>query len=153
MLTRQNLAVAARGEVVTLAVGNVAWSLEFDFTLKLAGVLAYEARLAKSIANCGRSGSWNVASVLTDLNAPPKRRQRFEKALPEFLRSHDVVVRHRGQLVDIGIGSHTLTLGWEDARKVAKWLRLRGKQARNAANERAHWSKIAQVAPNGEPQC
>lgn len=151
MLQQRQVQVAARGEVVTFAIGNVAWSLPFDLALRIAALMKYHARISKAIANCGRT-SFSVAGVLTDLNAERPKRKRFDEELPAFLRERDIEVSHAGQMVSLRIGRHVASMAWTDANRIAKWLRLRGKQARNIANERAHWAQIARVSLEGIPQ-
>ncbi|HRC61697.1 MAG TPA: hypothetical protein PLX85_00565 [Dehalococcoidia bacterium] len=142
ILQQRHVEVAAQGEIVTMAIGNVRWSLEFDLALLIASGLRHFGRIAKLCAG-DQHNFFAMSGVLVDLNAPKPRRKRWGEALPERLRKHDVTVNHRGQLVTLRIGRHTVSFPYAEAQKVAKWLRLRGKQARNAANERAHWSRIA----------
>ncbi len=142
LLTKRHIEVAACGEIVTFAIGNVSWSLEFELALSISAALRHHGRIAKLCAADPRN-LFAVAGVLTDLNAPKTRRQRWGSALPERLRRHDVAVDNQGQIVRLRIGRITATFPYSEAQKVAKWLRLRGKQAKLKAGEVGHWSQIA----------
>ncbi len=142
ILQKRHVEVATRGGLVTFAIGNVRWSLEFDLALLIASGLRFHGRLAKLCAGDQRN-FFAMAGVLVDLEGPKAKRKRWGATLPERLRKHDVSVDHQGGQVRLRIGRHTATFPYAEAQKVAKWLRLRGKEAKNLANERAHWSEIA----------
>lgn len=99
-----------------------------------------EARFARIAAGAGTS--WNVFGVLTDLNAPAPKRRRFVAELPERLKARQISVNQVGQLVEVRIGSAVMGFPFREAAKVAQWIRVRGKEARNNAREKAHWSKL-----------
>ena len=144
LLQKAHVAVSTRVELVVLAIGNVTWSLEFDLALQISAALKHHARVAKACAG-DDSRIFAVAGILHDASAPKTRRQRWAEALPERLRGRDVAVNNRGQLVTLRIGPTTATIPYKDAQRIAKWLRMRGKQAKNRTGERAHWSQIVEA--------
>jgi hypothetical protein len=142
LLQKMHLAVAARGELVLLQVGSEAFSLEFQPALELSCAMRMEAAIAKRIAGDDTSRK-NVFGVLSDANQERTVVSRFRRALPERLAARDMKVRHVGVTVQVYFGRRVMTLGYKDAMQVAQWLRVRAKEARNAARERAHWSELA----------
>ena len=145
LLRKSYVAVEVSGELVLLGVGGFKVSLEFQPALELAAALRSEAAVAKRIAGDDASRK-NVLGVLT--NATPEKQpvSRFRKELPARLAARDLAVRHAGTNVEIHFGRQVMTLGYRDAMRVAQWLRVRGKQARNAAGERTHWAQLASGA-------
>lgn len=133
--------VRAQGELVVLAFGNVRYSIEFVLALRIAAALKFNARLAK-LCSGDDSRRFSCAGVLTDANAERLRRKRFGQRLPELLRAHDVDVSHEGQLVTLRFGRATRKMAHRDASTLSQWLRVRGKEAKANAGERAHWSDL-----------
>lgn len=141
MLQSRHVSVSCEGEQVVFRNGNVAFTLDFQVALELALAMKVEARYAKMAA--GVEGfAWRVFGVLTDLNAPAPKRRRFAPALPERLKARQIAVHQVGQLVNVKIGSIEMGFPFREAGKVAQWIRVRGKEARNNARELAHWSKL-----------
>lgn len=142
LLQQSHLAVSTAGELVLLSVLDLSVSMEFQPALELACAMRMEAAVAKRIAGDDASRK-SVFGVLT--NGTPERapQSRFRRALPERLAARDLKVRHVGSTVEVYFGKRVLTFGYKDALRVAQWLRVRGKEARNAARERAHWSELA----------
>lgn len=140
MLTRELVKVSDVGEVVVVEFGTFTRSLEFVTALELAALIKREARYAK--ASAGDDG-WRRSSVaiLHDANAE-KRVTGRRKALPERLKLKDIEVRAIGQIVSVRIGGTKIGLPYTQAPKIAQWIRVHGKAARNAAGEKKHWSKI-----------
>lgn len=142
LLQSSHLAVSTAGELVLLSVRDLSVSLEFQPALELACAMRMEAAVAKRIAgdDTSRKTMFGVLSNGTPERAP---QSRFRRALPERLAARDLKVRHVGQTVEVHFGRQVLTLGYKDAIRVAQWIRVRAKEARNAARERAHWSELA----------
>lgn len=141
LLQRTVCAVVCRGELVAAQFGNITFTLEFQTALELACALKLAARQAKIIA--GDRGKWyRTLGTLTDLNAVKVKPSRFGRSLPERLALKDLAVRHEGQIVYLRIGRTELGIPYQAAATIAQWFRLRAKEARNAAGEGAHWSKL-----------
>jgi hypothetical protein len=51
-------------------------------------------------------------------------------------------VTAKGSVVSVRLGDRCLGLPYVAAPQIAQWLRIRGKLARNAAGEKAHWSDL-----------
>ena len=66
---------------------------------------------------------------MSAVNSPLLSRQRMS-------------VEARGEMVRLTIGNAHVDMPYETAIQLSQWLRVRGKQARNTAGERAHWSQI-----------
>lgn len=133
--------VSDRGELVVLEIGNCAWSIEFVTALELAALIQREARYAKASAGDG-SFRHSVAGVLHDASAAKNRATRFRKELPERLAKKNISVLARGQVVHVRIRHTEIGLPYGAASKVAQWIRIHGKIARNAAGETTHWSQL-----------
>jgi hypothetical protein len=140
MLQRQAVAVMNVGELVVLTIGDFKRSLEFATALELAALMRREARYAKASAG---DSAWrhNCAAVLSDL-AAESRLQAKRARLPERLNREQISVKAEGQIVRVTFGRTTAGIPYIVAAQIAQWLRLRGKIARNAANESAHWTKL-----------
>lgn len=142
LLQKTHVAVAQHGELVTLQIGASRWSLEFQPALELAAAMRIEAKHAKRAAG-DDSFKNTVFGVLTDAAAAAPVVSRFRRGLPERLAARQLAVRQVGSTVEVSFGSDRATFGYRDAVQVAQWLRVRAKQARNAAGERAHWTQLA----------
>ncbi len=134
--------VSCLGELVILRFGQVRYSIEFPLALKIAVVMKHEARMAK--LSSGDESVLRICSgILHDASAPKPKRKRFMDKLPEMLHAQNVDVEARGQLVALSFGSSTREMHHRDASRLAQWIRLHGKLARDNAGEHAHWTKIA----------
>lgn len=142
LLQKTSVAVAQSGELVLLEIGARRWSLEFQPALELAAAMRIEAKHAKRAAG-DDSFKNTVFGVLTDAAAPVPALSRFRRGLPERLAARALGVRAVGSNVEVSFGRDCATFGYRDAVKVAQWLRVRAKQARNAAGERLHWAQLA----------
>jgi hypothetical protein len=138
------LVIATRGELVLLTVGNVVKKMDHETAIKTGAWLWEEARTAKRFAG-DRSVAWQLTGTLH--NATPDRRPQREKGLrdAEWLRARQINVSSVGATVNLKIGRHTMGFHYDDARKIAIWFRVRGKEARNNAQDRRHWSKIGEL--------
>lgn len=144
LLRRYYAEVSCRGELVLLQLGNLTFSIEFPVALQIAAAMRHEARMAKLFAGVKERGFYCVG-VISDLNAPKPKRKRFMENLPELLRARNVTVRQEGQLVLLKFGRAEARIPFETARMIAQWLRVRGKEAKRNAGEKAHWSRIDAV--------
>lgn len=138
MLTRELVKVSDVGELVVIQFGGFKRSLEFVTALELAAMIKREARYAKASAG---DDSWRRSSVAVLHDAAAEKRPRA-KRLPERLAAKQIEVRARGQIVNVRIGGTAIGLPYSQAPKIAQWIRVHGKLARNAAGERAHWSRL-----------
>jgi hypothetical protein len=134
--------VSCRGELVILRFGQVGYSLEFPLALRLSAVMKHEARMAK-LSSGDESTLRICVGTLHDASAPKGKRKRFMEKLPELLRAQNVDVEARGRHVTLSFGTVVREFDHRDAARLAQWIRLRGKEARNNAGETAHWTAIA----------
>lgn len=64
-----------------------------------------------------------------------------------LLKPDTVSVRADGELVAVNIGNIELKIGYEDALKLAQWIRHQAKQAkRNAGDMSRHWSVVGNLS-------
>lgn len=149
ILRDQFVEVMTRGELVVLAIGNVSWSMEFHFALRVAAELQMAGRIAKQAAG-DESRRYRVLGSLTNATPDDIRVSRFVRTLPTRLQSEQVGATICGTQVRLRLGRTTAVMPYENALQLAGWLRVRGKEARNRSGEKAHWSKIANTqALNG----
>lgn len=135
--------VSDSGELVTLEIAHLKFTLEFDLALRLSSMLLVEGRIARRIqGGVNLFPKLRTAGVLVDLNAAKKRRSRWER-LAQRLQSDNVRVKNSGVQVTIFFGKNGMDLPWNVALQLAQWLRIHGKLARNAAGETKSWNKIA----------
>jgi len=135
------IAVEARGELVLLRIGDFRASLEFSTALELSVALKAEARAAKRSAG-DDSHRYSTMGALHDAAAEKARPSRFAAKLPERLAAKALRVTQEGALVALTINRTTARMPYQAALQLSQWLRVRGKEARNAAGESAHWSQI-----------
>lgn len=135
------IAVETSGELVLLKISDLRASMEFSTALELSAALKSEARAAKRCAG-DDSHRYSTMGALRDAAADSKRRGRFATKLPERLAAKSLRVTQEGVLVALTINRVTAHMPYQAALQLSQWLRVRGKQARNAAGESAHWSRI-----------
>lgn len=135
------IAVEARGELVLLQISDFRASMEFSTALELSAALKSEARAAKRCAG-DDSHRYSTMGVLRDAAADAPRPSRFAAKLPERLAAKSMRVAQEGSLVALTINRVTARMPYQAALQLSQWLRVRGKEARNAAGEAAHWSQI-----------
>lgn len=139
MLQKQHVSVAPEGELVIIGIAGFPFALEFDAALDLSAAVRLNARMGKLGAGNRERGVYAVG-VLSDADPRTRRRVRFASKLPDRLKRHDIQVGLRGQIVTITIKGTTIEMPYDSARAFAQWLRVRGKEAKVAAGEAAHWS-------------
>lgn len=147
LLTKQNLEVAAKGELVLLTVGNSTVSMHYTQALNLSTWVRTMARRAKRVA--GRGSSIRSLGRITDLSAPtPKPLPNYRgttaaiHVVPSLLTFQEHNVRLLGRLVQVDLGSNQMEIHYQTALKLSQWLRVRAKEARNTAGDTRHWADI-----------
>lgn len=152
LLRQHAVAVGCRGELVTLQLGNLEYAIEFDLALQCAAVMRHQTGIAKLNAGIPTNvRGLQALGVLHDSSAPRAKRKRFiEVILPRLLRRKDLECYAEGQFVVLKIRRTVAKMPWPVTRKLSQWLRVRGKEAKRAAGEHAHWSQLVdQVAADG----
>jgi hypothetical protein len=144
ILQQMSIVVSTHGELVLLRVGNVEWKLEHDIALRMAAWMWIEARDAKRAAH-DDTRRFTVAGLLTNAT-PVKARSLSRLRDAEWLRARDITVSLNRTLVAVRIGRHTMELPYDEARRLAIWLRMHGKEARNHAQDNRRWSEIGKLA-------
>jgi hypothetical protein len=133
--------IAQAGELVVVQVGNLSWSLEFDKALKLSAQMMAAGRVAKR-ADGNDTHRYRMAGSMVDANAV--KQSKFAAKPPPVEKRASAIPN--GTIVVVTIGGTSMDIPYEAAFQIAQWLRVHGKEARNAAGETAHWSKIANAA-------
>ena len=66
---------------------------------------------------------------------------------PPILTRQVLEVAAEGELVAITIGNSILRLHYEDALRIAQWIRFRAKEAKRWSGDNSrHWSAIGQIS-------
>lgn len=143
MLQQKLVDVSCRGELVILAIGNIVHSVEFDMALRMSAAMLASARIAKAAAG-DLARKRRCGGTLTDASAEKSPPPRFGQELPARLKGFDVYPS--GTIVNLQLGSNVFGIPYDAALTISQWLRLRGKEARNTAGERGHWSVIGELA-------
>ena len=147
LLTREYAAVGCQGEVVFFRLGNLVFSMEFPVALYLSAVMRHQAQLAKLHSGIITRGYYCVG-VLSDLSAPKPKRKRFMEKLPQLLKAKGISVDTEGRMVILKIDRMTAKFSYQTARMISQWLRVRGKEAKGKAGEKAHWSELSNEGPS-----
>jgi hypothetical protein len=145
LLTKQGVEVSSKGENVILRIGNVDLPMHYEHALDVSRWIREEGQVAKSLT--GRRRTMRSLGILEDAAAKPSALPppapgvaiHVKPKLQDYRRED---VRLEGRLVAIKIGRHTMRIHFESALKIAQWLRLRAKEARNRAGDTRHWSAI-----------
>jgi len=144
LLQKQGYVIAAKGELVVVAIASFSCTLEFQDAIGLSAMIRREARYAKASSG-DRSRLHSSIGILSDAAAQKWRQARWRK-LPEQLKLKKLFVRHAGAMVTINIGRQGMTMPYNAAFEIAQQLRVYGKLARNHANEKAGWQRINELA-------
>lgn len=150
LLTRQAVAVEARGETVVLRVGNVDVPMHYEQALRLSAFMRAEARAIKRAT--GRAKTLRSLAVPTVEQGRPQPLPytpgtAIHAKEPQAVW-HPGSVGSEGRLVHVQIGDYALHMHYENALKLSQWLRVRAKEAKHTAGDTArHWSQI--VSPEG----
>jgi hypothetical protein len=144
LMTKQSLEVSAKGELVVLRIGNADLPMHYEQALDISRWVRQEGQAIKR--GTGRAVSSRSLGVLADADAKAKPMPytagtaiHSKPKLQSWRREN---VWAQGRIVNITIGGSTLNLHFESALKVAQWLRVRAKEARNTAGDTRHWSEI-----------
>lgn len=145
-LLKRGLEVFAKGEIVTLRIGNVDLPMHYEHALDISRWVRIEARDAKSLT--GRSRTMRSLGVMHDADAKPLEPLPYQAGTaihsnPKLRAWRREDVTTQGRLVLIKIGATTISLHFENALQVAQWIRVRAKEAmRTAGDTGRHWSVI-----------
>jgi hypothetical protein len=144
LLTKQALAVSSKGENVVLQIGNTDLAMHYEHALSLSRWMRQEAQWIKT--GRGRSKATRTLGVMHNVDAPlPKPLPYLGAAIhvkPKLHSYRREDVSTQGRLVSVKVGASTFSLHYENALKVAQWLRVRAKESRNTAGDVRHWSEI-----------
>jgi hypothetical protein len=144
LLQKRNAEVSSKGELVILRIGNVDIPMHYEHALDISRWIRSEAKSAKSLS--GRGKTVRSLGLMEDLAAkavPLPRQPGVAIHVKQRLQTwHREDVWTVGKIVHVKIGSNTLTFHFETALKVAQWIRVRAKEARNRAGDVRHWSAI-----------
>lgn len=133
------------GELVVLSLGNFGATMHFADALKVSALLLEKGREARRIAIGPRSAfmpALRAMGEMTDAAADAVKPSRWHRELPDRYEAKDIFVRTSGKLVELAFRTTVAGLPWEGALHIAQVLRIRGRQARNNANEKASWDAI-----------
>lgn len=151
-LLKRSLEVTSKGENVILTIGNVDLPMHYEHAFDLSAWIREEAAFIKSGTGLGRVT--RSLGMLHDDSAKakplphqPGTAIHVKPKLREYRRSD---VSSQGRMVLVLIGTNTVSLHFQDALKIAQWLRVRAKEARNTAGDTRHWSEIGSVDEGGE---
>ncbi len=141
--------VSTCGELVVLALGNVAFSMHFACALKVSLMLLEHGRLARR--NHPDAGGWGTEvfhkirglASLHDATTELTKPSRWAEKPPEIYQASEIMSRVAGQSVELKFRGTVATLPYQAALYIAQHLRVRGKEARNSINETAPWHEIA----------
>ena len=63
---------------------------------------------------------------------------------PSLAKPTEIAVESEGEDVLLKIGNSVMRMHYEDAFKIAQWIRVRGKEAKRRAGDNSrHWSGLA----------
>ncbi len=141
-LLKQGVEVSAKGDLVTLRIGNVDIPMPYEHALDLSRWIRLEARFAK--AGTSRARTVRSLGILEDLRTKPlPYTPGVAIHVKEKLQTwHREDVEAIGRLVKIKIGPHTIQLHFESALRIAQWLRVRAKEAQRTVGDSRHWSTL-----------
>jgi hypothetical protein len=144
LLTKKNLAVSSKGENVLLQIGNTDLAMHYEHALALSKWMRQEAQWIKR--GTGRGKVSRSLGILHDATPPPAKPLPYLGAAihvkPKLHSYRREDVSTQGRLVSVKVGASTFSLHYENALKVAQWLRVRAKESRNTAGDVRHWSEI-----------
>jgi hypothetical protein len=144
LLTKQALAVSSKGENVLLQIGNTELAMHYEHALSLSRWMRQEAQWIKR--GRGRGKATRTLGVMQDADAKPLKPLPYLGAAihvkPKLHSYRREDVSTQGRLVSVKVGASTFSLHYENALKVAQWLRVRAKESRNTAGDVRHWSEI-----------
>jgi hypothetical protein len=144
LLTKQALAVSSKGENVVLQIGNTDLAMHYEHALALSKWMRQEAQWIKR--GTGRSKATRTLGVMQDADGPRLKPLPYLGAAihvkPKLHSYRREDVSTEGRLVSVKVGASTFSLHYENALKVAQWLRVRAKESRNTAGDVRHWSEI-----------
>lgn len=144
LLTKQGVKVYALGESVVLTIGNAPLSMHYEQALALSRWIRQEAKAIKRLTT--RAKTMRSLGVMHDADAKPKPLP-YQRGVAIHVKDKQHSwnredVWSEGRLVATRIGRHTFKLHFENALKIAQWLRLRAKEAKSTAGDPRHWSEI-----------
>lgn len=145
LLTKQDVAISSNGESVIWTIGNVPIPVHYEHAFAISRWIRLEARLIKGLT--GRGRTLRSIGVLEDSEQSQRPLPRasgvaihVKQKLQTWKRSD---VGSEGRLVRVQIGTHTIEVHYENALKIAQWLRVRAKESkRRAGDNDRHWSEI-----------
>lgn len=144
-MLKQSIEVSSKGELVDLCVGNVHLPMHYEHAFDMSRWIREEAALCKR-ATGKRRTTRSLGTLHDARKSPPLPYDRgvaiHVKEKKQAWRREDVTAQ--GHLVLIKIGATTISLHFESALKIAQWIRLRAKEAKNRAGDTRHWSKIGE---------
>jgi hypothetical protein len=145
LLTKQALAVSSKGENVVLSIGTTDLAMHYEHALALSRWMRQEAQWIKS--GRGRSKATRTLGVMHDIDAAPLKPLPYTQGAaihvnPKLHSYRREDISTQGRLVSVKVGASTFSLHYENALKVAQWLRVRAKESRNTAGDVRHWSEI-----------
>lgn len=136
------------GELVVLSVGGFDATMHFADALSVSAILlthGREARRNQLGAAAKLLPKIRSMAMLTDADADKEPPNRWNRTLPERYKGSEIMARTSGHQVELRFRSIVMGLPWEAALHISQILRIRGRQAKNSINEKAHWADIAKV--------
>lgn len=144
-LLKQDVEVSSKGELVVIRIGNAELLVHYEHGLCLSEWVREEARLIKRLAGQGNTLRSLAVPDEDDNDALPYQGGVAIHVKPKQQTWQRSDVCGEGKLICIKVGNQTMKMHFENALKLAQWIRVRAKEARNRAGDTRHWSEISET--------
>lgn len=147
LLTKQGIAVSSKGENVLLQIGDTVITVPYEHAFALSKWMRDEAQTIKQ--GTTRAKTMRTLGIMHDASAKaqplPHQAGTAIHVKPKLQRYQRSDVQRQGRMVLIKIGPHTISLHFESVLKIAQWIRVRAKEARNTAGDTRFWADITEL--------